>query len=147
MFSQPVRAVMGRKELVTATPETTVRQAAELMARKKIGALMVVERECLVGIFTERDALFAVIARGRNPETTRLADVMTASPQTIGPEKSFGYALLVMQEQGFRHLPVLEEGKLIGIVSVRNALDPDLEEFIYESKRRMQFLRERERDR
>ena len=143
MFSQPVRAVMGQKQLVTALPETTVRQAAELMARNKVGALMVVECKSLVGIFTERDALFAVIAQGLNPETTRLADVMTTSPQTVGPEKSFGYALLVMQEKGFRHLPVVEEGKLIGIVSVRNALDPDLEEFIHESQRRALLLRER----
>ncbi|MFH1602411.1 MAG: CBS domain-containing protein [Pseudomonadota bacterium] len=70
MFNQPVRTVMGRKKLVIASPQTTVRKAAELMARKKIGALMVVERKRLVGIFTERDALFAVIARGRDPETT-----------------------------------------------------------------------------
>ena len=144
MFGQPVRTVMGRKKPVTASPGTTVRHAAELMARKKVGAVMVVERNNLVGIFTERDALFAVIARGRNPETTQLADVMTASPQTIDPDKSFGYALLLMQEKGFRHLPVVEEGKLIGIVSVRNALDPYLEEFIHESQRRMQLLRERD---
>ncbi len=144
MFTQTVRTVMGRKKLLTAPPETTVRKAAELMASKKVGAIMVVKRKNLVGIFTERDALFSVIARGRNPETTQLADVMTASPQTIDPDKSFGYALLLMQEKGFRHLPVVEEGKLIGIVSVRNALDPDLEEFIHESQRRMQFLRERD---
>ena len=144
MFTQTVRTVMGRKSLVTAPPETTVRKAAELMASKKVGAIMVVKRKNLVGIFTERDALFAVIARGRNPETTQLSDVMTAAPQTIDPGKSFGYALLLMQEKGFRHLPVVEEGKLIGIVSVRNALDPDLEEFIHESQRRVQFLRERD---
>ena len=144
MFTQPVRTVMGRKTLVTAPPETTVRKAAELMASKKVGAIMVVKSKSLVGIFTERDALFAVIARGRNPETTQLADVMTTAPQTIEPDKSFGYALLVMQEKGFRHLPVVEDGKLIGIVSVRNALDPELEEFIHESQRRMQLLRERD---
>jgi CBS domain-containing protein len=144
MFTQPVGTVMGRKRLVTASPETTVRKAAELMARKKIGAIMVVKLKRLVGIFTERDALFAVIARRRDPETTRLADVMTTSPQTIDPDKSFGYALIVMHEKGFRHLPVVKEGELIGIVSVRNALDPDLEEFVHESQRRIQFLRERD---
>ncbi len=144
MFSQPVRTVIARKALVTASPETTVRKAAELMARKNVGAIMVVERKSLVGIFTERDALVDVIARGLDPEATRLADVMTTSPQTIDPEKSFGYALLVMHENGFRHLPVVKEGKLIGIVSARNALDPDLEEFVSESQRRIQFLRERD---
>jgi CBS domain-containing protein len=68
---------------------------------------------------------------------------MTTEPQTVDPNKSFGYALLVMHEYGFRHLPVVENGKLIGIVSARNALDPDLEEFVAESQRRKQILRER----
>lgn len=143
MFSQRIRSVMERKKLLTAPPETTVSKAAELMARRKVGAVMVVEHERLVGIFTERDAVFRVIAQGRDAQTTRLADVMTSAPQTVDPDKSFGYALLVMFENGFRHLPVLESGKLIGIVSARNALDPDLEEFVAESQRRKQILRER----
>lgn len=143
MFSQRVRTVMERKKLLTAPPETTVSKAAELMARRKVGAVMVVEHERLVGIFTERDAVFRVIARGRDAQDTRLADVMTSAPQTVDPDKSFGYALLVMYENGFRHLPVIENGNLIGIVSARNALDPDLEEFVAESQRRKQILRER----
>ena len=57
-------------------------------------------------------------------------------------DKSFGYALLVMHNNGFRHLPVVENGKTVGIVSARNALDPDLEEFVSESRRREQILRE-----
>ena len=57
-------------------------------------------------------------------------------PQTVDPDKSFGYALLMMHEQGFRHVPVIENGKPIGIVSSRNALDPDLEEFVSEAQRR-----------
>jgi CBS domain-containing protein len=113
------------------------------MARRKVGAVMVVDNGNLVGIFTERDAVFRVIARGRDVHNTRLADVMTTSPQSVDPEKSFGYALLLMYENGFRHVPVIENGKLLGIVSARNALDPDLEEFVAESERRKQILRER----
>lgn len=143
MLSQRVRTVMERKKLLTAPPETTVSQAAKLMARRKVGAVMVVEQENLIGIFTERDAVFRVIARGHDAQTTRLADVMTTAPQTIGPDKSFGYALVLMYENGFRHVPVIENGKPIGIVSARNALDPDLEEFESESQRRQQILRER----
>ena len=134
---------MEQKALITAPPKTTVSEAAELMAHKKVGAVMVIEHESLVGIFTERDVVFRVIAQGRDANTTPLADVMTADPQTVDPNKSFGYALLVMHENGFRHLPVVEDGKLIGIVSARNALDPDLEEFVAESQRRKQILRER----
>ncbi len=136
MFSQRVKSVMERKKLLTASPETTVSQAAKLMANKNVGAVMIVEGERLIGIFTERDALTRVIARGRDAKTTQLADVMTADPQTVDPGKSFGSALLMMYENGFRHVPVVEEGKVIGIVSSRNALDPDLEEFVAEAQRR-----------
>ena len=136
MFSQRVRSVMERKKLLTAAPETTVSQAAKLMAKKNVGAVMVVENGGLIGIFTERDALVRVIAQERDTETTKLAEVMTANPQTVDPGKSFGAALLLMYENGFRHVPVVEEGKVIGIVSSRNALDPDLEEFVAEAQRR-----------
>lgn len=136
MFSQRIRSVMERKNLLTATPETTVSQAAKLMAKKNVGAVMVIEEERLVGIFTERDALVRVIAKGRDTETTQLAEVMTVDPHTVDPGKSFGSALLTMFENGFRHLPVVEAGKVIGIVSSRNALDPDLEEFVAEAQRR-----------
>lgn len=136
MFSQRIRSVMEKRKLVTAPPETTVSQAAKLMAKKNVGAVMVVEGERLVGIFTERDAVFRVIARGRDTQATRLSDVMTTSPQTVDPDKTFGFALLMMHENGFRHVPVIENGKPIGIVSSRNALDPDLEEFVAEAQRR-----------
>jgi len=143
MFSQRIKDVMERKKLLTAPPETTVRQAAKLMAKRKVGAVMVVEDGRLVGIFTERDAVARVLARDRDARTARLADVMTPAPQTVGPDRSFGYALLMMHDNGYRHVPVVENGKLIGIVSARNALDPDLEEFVAESRRRDQILRER----
>lgn len=136
MFSQRVRSVMEKKKLLTAPPETTVSAAAKLMAKKNVGAIMVVQDEHLVGIFTERDALVRVMAQGRDAKATLLADVMTTEPQTVDPGKTFGAALLMMYENGFRHVPVVEEGKVIGIVSSRNALDPDLEEFVAEAQRR-----------
>jgi len=143
MFSQRIRDVMEQKKLLTAAPETTVREAVKLMAKRKVGAVMVVEDGKLVGIFTERDAVSRVLARDRDARATKLADVMTADPLTVSPDKSFGYALLMMHEHGFRHVPVIENGKLVGMVSARNALDPDLEEFVAESSRRDQILRER----
>lgn len=143
MFSLPIREVMEQKKLLIAPPKTTVNKAAQLMAKRNVGAVMVVDEQRLVGIFTERDALFRVIARNLDPKTTWLADVMTIAPRTAAPDETFGYALLVMQEGGFRHLPVIENDKLIGIVSARNALDPDLEEFVSESERRKKILRER----
>jgi len=139
MFSQRVRSVMEQRKVLIALPETTVGKAAELMATRNVGAVMVVEGERLVGIFTERDAVFRVIAQGRDVQSTRLADVMTTAPQTVDPDKSFGYALLMMHENGFRHVPVIENGKPVGIVSARNALDPEMEEFISEAQRRKHY--------
>ena len=136
MFNLPIRNVMEQQKVLTAPPETTVSEAAELMASKNVGAVMVIEQERLVGIFTERDAVFRVIAKGRDARSTCLADVMTTAPQTVDPDKPFGLALLMMHEHGFRHVPVVENGKPIGIVSARNALDPDLEEFVSEAQRR-----------
>lgn len=130
---------MERRKILKAPPETSVHRAAGLMADKNVGAVMVIDNERLVGIFTERDAVFRVMARGLDARTTRLADVMTTAPRTVDPDKPFGYALLVMHENGFRHLPVIENGKPIGIVSARSAMDPDLEEFVSEAQRRKYF--------
>lgn len=136
MFNQRIRSVMEPHKVLTAPPDTSVSKAAEMMAKKNVGAVMVVENEHLIGIFTERDAVFRVIARGRDARSTLLSEVMTVAPQTVAPDKPFGYALLMMYENGFRHVPVIENGKPIGIVSSRNALDPDLEEFVSEAQRR-----------
>lgn len=136
MFSQRIKDVMERKKLLVAAPETTVSRAAALMASRNVGAVMVVDSERLVGIFTERDAVFRVMARGLDPALTSIGEVMTKRPYTVDPELSFGHALLIMHENGFRHVPVVENGKPIGIVSARYALDPDMEEFVSESQRR-----------
>ena len=142
MFSQPVRSIMERRKFVTVPPATTVREASDLMARKQVGAVLVVEGERLVGIFSERDAVFRVVARGLDPATTTLDRVMTPDPKTIKPNNTFGYAMTLMHENGFRHLPVIDNGKPVGIVSARSALDPDLEEFVCEERRRKSFKEE-----
>ncbi|MBI4290902.1 MAG: CBS domain-containing protein [Betaproteobacteria bacterium] len=140
MFSQRIKSVMERRKTLMASPDTSVSKAAKLMAKKNVGAVMVVEDNRLVGIFTERDAVFRVMAQGRDAQATKLADVMTASPRTVGPNESFGHALLMMHENGFRHVPVIEDGQPIGIVSSRNALDPELEEFVAEAQRRKHLI-------
>lgn len=139
MFDQPIKNIMERKKFLTAPPETTVSNAARLMADKNVGAVMVVESGRLIGIFTERDAVFRVIALGRDAKTTPLTDVMTAAPKTLDPGKSYGHALLLMQKNGFRHVPVVENGQPVGIISSRNAMDPDLEEFVSEARRREHY--------
>jgi CBS domain-containing protein len=130
---------MERKKFITAAPDKTVSQAARLMATKDAGAVLVVEDRQLIGIFTERDVVFRVIAPGLDPKATLLREVMTADPKTLGPTQSYGHALVIMQENGFRHVPVVEAGQAIGIISSRNAMDPDLEEFVADQRRREHY--------
>ena len=139
MFSQSIRNVIEPKRFLTATADETVSNACRLMQTRNVGAVLVLSSGRLIGIFTERDAAFRVIVPGLDPGKTPLRDVMTAQPLTIGPEKSDGHAMLLMHENGFRHLPVIENGGLIGIVSSRNAMDPALEEFVWEERRREHY--------
>lgn len=134
---------MGRRKIVKATASTNVIKAAKLIAARKIGAVMVVDGDRLVGIFTERDLAVRVVARELDVQTTTLSEVMTADPYTVAPDEMFGYALNLMYEKGFRHLPVVENGKPIGIVSARSAMDPALEDFVTEVQRREYFCKDR----
>ena len=142
MYSLKVRDILDKTRLVTAAPDMRVNAAAKLMAFEQVGAVLVTDSGRLMGIFTERDITFRVVAQDRDPALTLVSAVMTPAPVTIDAHKSFGYAMLLMHDHRFRHLPVLEAGQLIGIVSARNALDPDLEEFVAESQRRLHLQRE-----
>jgi len=138
MFDRSIKSIMEleRERFLTAPPDTTVSDAAREMANRDAGAVLVVRGEDLVGIFTERDVVFRVIAKDLDPATTRLESVMTPSPRTLDPGRTYGHALLLMQENGFRRVPVVENGRLLGLVSSRNAMDPELEEFVSEQRRR-----------
>ena len=85
MFDRPIKSIMERDRFLTAPPQTTVSDAARLMATRNAGAVLVVANESLVGIFTERDIVFRVIAKDLDPATTHLDTVMTPSPLTAGP--------------------------------------------------------------
>ena len=139
MPQRPIRELIARQKILTAARDTTVSEAARLMKKMNVGAVMVVEKEKLVGIFTERDVVFRVLAESRDPKTTRLAEVMTAKPQTIAPDRPVGHALHLMYENGYRHVPVVENGKPVGMVSARDALGPELEQFQAELLRKTQI--------
>lgn len=138
MPNRSIRMIIEQQEVVTLSEHATVSEAARLMREKQVGAVMVVDDGKLVGIFTERDALFRVVAEGRDPQATRLTDVMTRDPRNIHPDKPFVDALHIMYEGGFRHVPVVENGRPIGVVSARDALGPELEDFVYELLRQEQ---------
>ena len=130
-MQRAIRSIIEDQKPVTASAEITVAAAACLMRERRVGAILVVKDGRLAGIFTERDALFRVIAEGRDPKATRVAEVMTANPRTIAPDRPFGHALHLMYEGGFRHVPVVvEDGRPLGVVSARDALGPDLQQFI-----------------
>jgi len=137
MPERSVRMIVQQQKKVLITPPTMmVDEAARLMKKNNVGAVMVVEGTRLVGIFTERDGLFRVLATKRNPQATTLRSVMTRNPKTVSPDKPFGYALFMMFEGGFRHMPVVENGRPVGIVSSRDALGPDLQQFSEEMQKR-----------
>ena len=108
-----------------------VTEVAAIMKAESMGAILVLAGAELVGIFTERDALFRVAAEGLDPNENTMAAVMTQNPATIGPDKPFTDALEIMHGGQYRHVPVVENGGPIGMVSSRDAMGPELEQFMY----------------
>ncbi len=107
----------------TMTRSTTVMEACRVMNREKVGALAVVEEGKLYGIFTYRDLVDRVILEKRDPETTKLADVMTTDVEVIRAGGSYGDALRVMVDKDYTYVPILsEEDKLAGMLSLRGLL-------------------------
>lgn len=129
MSNRPISHVIEHQKLLTSNTKVTVSEIAMQMKLHRVGAAMIVEDGRLVGIFTERDALFRVIAEGLDPQTTLLSEVMTPHPQTITPNKPLGHALHMMYEGGFRHVPVVDNGHILGIVSARDALGSEISAF------------------
>lgn len=137
MPSRRISQVIGNQNIVTAAASLSVLEAARIMAQAHVGSIMIIERERLVGIFTERDALNRVLAAGLDPDRTPLSAVMTASPQSVSADHLLGHALHQMFEGGFRHMPVVDNnGRPVGMVSSRDALGPEMVAFEAEIERR-----------
>jgi len=139
MTIRSLRSIVAGSAPITGSRVTTVLDAALLMKKTGKGALLILEDRKLVGIFTERDALFRVIAARRDPNTTTMSDVMTPHPQTIHPDEPFLNAMRVMHEGGFRHVPVVRNGHPVGMVSARDALSLEWDELALELGRRQQI--------
>ena len=105
--------------LLTCAPTTTLVEAAHIMAERRVGAILVTEGDRLMGILTERDVLRAV---GRGTIEGTVEQWMTRDPITVGPDATNGEAAMMMIHGGFRHVPICDHGKLIGIVSIRDLL-------------------------
>lgn len=126
MPNRRVSEVIGQRPFPTARLSTSVRDAAIIMKEWHSSAILVVDKGVLVGICTERDIVFRVIAGDCDPEKVEVGAIMTRKVQTISPDKPFGHALHRMYEGGFRHLPVVDRmGHPVGLLAAHDALDMD----------------------
>lgn len=140
MPNRAIKQLIRNQQILTATATMSVSDAATAMRSARVGAIMVLKGGKLAGIFTERDALYRVLAEGRDPTKTKIGEVMTADPTTVAPELPFGHALHLMYERGFRHVPVVDNGVPVGMVSARDALGPELDQFEAELKERERLM-------
>ncbi|MGF1562209.1 MAG: CBS domain-containing protein [Geminicoccaceae bacterium] len=117
MITSELSELIEDRDVLTANPLLTVLEATRIMADKHVGAVVIVDDGKVVGIFTERDLVVRVIGAGLSPAETSLSDVMTPSPQTVGLTQSVEEVMAWMLSGRFRHLPVVENDTLIGLVS------------------------------
>jgi len=123
-----LRQVIQRLNLISAEPEAPVFDVVVAMSEGRIGAIPVIEGERLVGIFSERDLMTRVVVPGRDPRTTRVVEVMTHEVVTAGLDESVDRCLHKMQRAGCRHLPVVHDGRVISMLSMRDLLRDEVEE-------------------
>jgi CBS domain-containing protein len=118
MTDRYISDMVRHQNPLTLLPTVTAREACQCMRDHRVGAVLVTDVDHrLVGIFTGRDAVCRVLAEGRNFATTTLAEVMTRDPDTMPPGRTAIEALRLMQDGGYRHLPVIDKGKVVGVVS------------------------------
>jgi CBS domain-containing protein len=115
-----VHDIMKHRRPVVAGPEETAQAAAARMTEEACGSVLVCDGDRLRGIFTERDLMTRVVSRGLDPRTTRLEQVMTRDPDRIESTATACEALWRMDEFGYRHLPVMKDGHVLGVVSMRD---------------------------
>ncbi len=114
----PLNRIFEEGEAIHSVgPDTAVTECVRLMTAEKIGAVVVMDGERLKGIFTERDALNKVLAAGLDPGSTKVSEVMTKDPHCIPPTTTVGDAMELITKRRFRHLPIVENGKLLAVVS------------------------------
>ena len=124
VLSGKLKDLLAKKGNVVIQVESDfiIAAAARKMRDNKVGALMVMKNDTLSGIFTERDLMSRVVAEGLNPEKVQVSEAMTSSIATVPLETPIREAANIMSQNRIRHLPVLEEGKLYGVISVGDIL-------------------------
>jgi CBS domain-containing protein len=123
-----IRDLLKNQVTVSAQIHQSVLEVARLMVEHNIGAVPVLARGELLGIFSERDLMNRVVVQGRDPARTPVSEVMTGDPLTVSPTESLETCMTLMRRHGFRHLPVCSGSELRGVVSLRDILLHDLDE-------------------
>ncbi len=106
--------------MVTVKPEDTVLDAIKVLAREDIGAAVVMSGDRLAGIFSERDYTRKVVLKGRSSDSTRVEEIMTANVVCVSPRAKTRDCMALMTEKNIRHLPVVEEGRVVAMISIRD---------------------------
>lgn len=119
-MNAPITAILDRKgrNVFSISSTATISDAVAEMNRHRVGSILVIDGGKLVGIFTERDVLRRVVGAAVDPKTSRVVDVMTANVITISPEATIEETMRIFTEKRCRHLPVLDEGRLVGTISI-----------------------------
>jgi CBS domain-containing protein len=121
-----VRTVVADRETYHVSADSSVRDVAQYMSDRRIGAVAVLDGQRVAGIVSERDIMSRVVAKGLSPERTKVSEVMTKELLVVGPEESPDDALRKMRQAGCRHLPVVDGDRLIGMISQRDLTQVDL---------------------
>jgi CBS domain-containing protein len=117
-----VKKLLDKKghDVYSISPDATVYDALRLMAEKEIGALVVLEDAKVVGIFSERDYARKIILKGKSSKDTPVREIMTSEVIHTGPDEKVSKCLSLMTKHRFRHLPVLDEGRVVGMLSIED---------------------------
>jgi signal-transduction protein with cAMP-binding, CBS, and nucleotidyltransferase domain len=119
---RPLKQILKWGPVWTIAPADTVMMAARIMEEKNIGFLVVLEKEAIAGVLSERDCLRRVVLAGKSPETTAVGDIMVKKVIKVEIEDTFADCLRLMHVHVIRHLPVLRSGRVVGVVSIRDLL-------------------------
>ncbi|MBI2678619.1 MAG: CBS domain-containing protein [Candidatus Koribacter versatilis] len=123
-----IRQLLKDRETYTVEGSQSVFDVTRFMVERNIGAVPVLEGGKLVGIFSERDIMKRVLAEGKDPKKAKVSEVMTLNPLIVTADESFENCMLLMKQHGFRHLPILDDQKLVGLLSLRDLLLHEVDE-------------------